>query len=286
MRIPDLLAQGPTYSFEFGPPRSPEAEVRFWRALERLKSLNPSFVSVTYGAAGSTREGTREVVQRLTDDFGWTAMPHLSCIAHTRQDVIDILCAYDELGCENLLALRGDPPRDQPDFDLGDFKLAIEIVELAREQTDFAIGVAMHPEGHPAAASAAQDRQHQSAKLRVADFGITQSFFEAEHYLRLVEDMAALGVDRPIIAGVIPVTNLRQAQRMTELSGGDFPASLARDIEAAGEDRAAARAVGVRYAAELCRELLDAGAPGLHLYTLNLSQATRELFAELGLSGA
>ncbi len=284
MRIPDLLAQGSTYSFEFGPPRSPEAEVRFWRAVERLKPLNPSFVSVTYGAAGSTREGTREVVQRMAHDFGWTTMPHLSCIAHSRQDVIDILCDYNESGCENLLALRGDPPLDQPDLDLGDFKLAIEIVELAREHTDFAIGVAMHPEGHPAAASAAEDREHQAAKLRVADFGITQSFFEAEHYLRLVEDMAALGVDKPIIAGVIPVTNLRQAQRMTELSGGAFPSSLACDIEAVGEDRAAARAVGVRYAAQLCRELLEARVPGLHLYTLNLSQATRELFAELGLT--
>lgn len=286
MRIPDLLAQGPTYSFEFGPPRSPEAETRFWRAVGRLKPLNPSFVSVTYGAAGSTREGTRDVVQRMTRELGWTTMPHLSCIAHSRQDVVDILCDYSELGFENLLALRGDPPRDQPDLDLGDFKLAIEIVELAREHTDLAIGVAMHPEGHPAATSPTDDREHQAAKLRVADFGITQFFFRTEHYLGLVEDMAALGVDKPIIAGVIPVTNLGQAQRMTELSGGTFPDSLARELEAAGEDRAAARAAGVRYAAQLCRELLEAGAPGLHLYTLNLSQATRELFAELGLTGA
>ncbi len=286
MRIPDLLAQGPTFSFEFGPPRSPEAETRFWRAVERLRPLNPSFVSVTYGAGGSTRQGTRAVVQRMCRDLGWTTMPHLSCIAHSRQDVIDILRDYSELGFQNLLALRGDPPRDQPQLDLGDFKLAIEIVELAREHTDFAIGVAMHPEGHPAAASATEDRAHQAAKLRVADFGITQFFFKKEHYLRLVEDMAARGVDKPIIAGVIAVTNLGQVQRMTELSGGSFPASLARDLEAAGDDHAAARAIGVAYASRLCRELLDAGAPGLHLYTLNLSQATRELFEQLGLDGA
>ena len=284
MHIPDLLAQGTTYSFEFGPPRTEEVEKRFWRAVERLQPLNPSFASVTYGAGGSTREGTRDVVRRMNDEIGWTTMPHLSCIAQTREDVIEILTDYQALGFENLLALRGDPPRDQPDIEIGDFKLAIEIVELAREHTDFSIGVAMHAEGHPQAASHREDREHQAAKLRVADFGITQFFFEVEHYVGLVEDMAKLGVDQPIIAGIIPVLNARQVQRMIELAGGTFPKSLAKDLEAVGDDRTAARAIGVEYATKLAEDLVAAGAPGLHIYTLNFSQATRELFRNLGLN--
>lgn len=286
MRIADLLARGTTYSFEFGPPRSAEAEVRFWRAVNRLTRLSPSFVSVTYGAAGSTREGTRKVVRRLKDGIGWTTMPHLSCIAHSRGDIVEIMEDYHALGFENLLALRGDPPRDQPDIELGDFGLAIEIVELAHELTDFSVGVAMHPEGHPHAASPADDREHQAAKLRVADFGITQAVFEAGHYAGLVEDMARLGVETPIIAGVLPVANLNQVRRMVELSGGAFPQSLATDLEAAGDDRAAARAVGVEFASRLAQDLIEAGAPGLHFYTLNMSQATREVFANLGLDGS
>ncbi|MDP6604731.1 MAG: methylenetetrahydrofolate reductase [Dehalococcoidia bacterium] len=285
MRIPDLLARGTTYSFEFGPPRDEETEVRFWRVIDRLSRLNPSFVSVTYGAAGSTREGTRAVVRRLKDEVGWTTMPHLSCIAHSRDDIVGIMKDYQALGFENLLALRGDPPRDQPEIEPGDFRLAIEIVELAREHTNFAVGVAMHPEGHPHAASAADDRAHQAAKLRVADFGITQAVFDVSHYVGLVNDMARLGVETPIIAGVLPVMNLNQVRRMVELSGGVFPQSLATDLEAAGEDRAAARAIGVGFATRLARELIEAGAPGLHFYTLNLSQATRELFSNLGLDG-
>ena len=223
MQIKQLLASGRTFSFEFSVPRTAKAEARLRRTVAELAPINPSFVSVTYGAAGSSREQTRETVLWLLRDARLTTMPHLTCIAQSRQEVIDILTEYREAGFGNLLALHGDPPRDNPGIEEGDFHYAIELVELARELTEFSIGVATHPEGHPAAPDTVSDREHQAAKLRVADFGITQFSFEAKYYLRLMDDMAARGVDTPIIAGVIPVTNVNEVKRFADLAGASFP---------------------------------------------------------------
>ena len=286
MQIKQLLASGRTFSFEFSVPRTAKAEARLRRTVAELAPINPSFVSVTYGAAGSSREQTRETVLWLLRDARLTTMPHLTCIAQSRQEVIDILTEYREAGFGNLLALHGDPPRDNPGIEEGDFHYAIELVELARELTEFSIGVATHPEGHPAAPDTVSDREHQAAKLRVADFGITQFSFEAKHYLRLMDDMAARGVDTPIIAGVIPVTNVNEVKRFADLAGASFPSDFLNRLRAVEDDEHAMRRIGVEQATELCRRLLDEGVPGIHLYTLNRSTAAREIFGNLKIGAA
>lgn len=283
-RIGELLARGTTLSFEFAVPRGEEDGKRLWRTARRLERFRPSFVSVTYGAAGSTREGTRDVILRLRDESAHTPMPHLTCIAHSRAELAELICDYRDHGIENLLALHGDPPLDNPEIEEGDFRYAIDLVQLVRELAGFSVGVATHPEGHPKATDHASDREHQAAKLRVADFGITQFFFDAQHYWRLVEDMAALGVQTPIIPGVIPVTNVAQVQRFADLAGATFPPDLLRRLEAAGS-RDEVRRLGVEHATALCSELLEGGAPGLHLYTLNFSQAALEILRGLGIEG-
>jgi methylenetetrahydrofolate reductase (NADPH) len=281
--IAALLRERPTVSFEFFPPRTEEASATLRTTVQELAPLAPSFVSVTYGAGGSTRELTHRLVVDLLAD-GMNPMAHLTAVEHTRDELVDIVGNYRDAGVRNVLALRGDAPAgvEEP---LRALEHAIDLVHLVREVAGDAasIGVAAHPEGHPASPSLAQDRQHLAAKLEAADFAVTQFFFEASDYLRMVEDLAALGCDRPVLPGIMPVTNLAQITRFAELSGASFPAWLAERLTAVGDDAAAVRAVGVEVATELCRGLLDAGAPGLHFYTLNRSTATREIAANLGL---
>ena len=280
--IASLLAAGTTYSFEFFPPRDDAAEAQLAATLAELEPLGPSFVSITYGAGGSTRERTHDLVVDILRRTTMTPMAHLTCVGHTRAELTDILERYGRDGVGNLLALRGDAPAGAATGS-GDLGHALELVELAREVGPFSIGVAAHPEGHPQSPDRATDRRHLAAKLARADFAVTQFFFRAEDYLRLVEDCAALGVDKPVIPGIMPVTNVAQIERFAALSGAAVPAPLRARLQAAAGDPAEVRRIGVDAATELCAELLAAGAPGLHFYTLNRSTATREIWAALGL---
>jgi methylenetetrahydrofolate reductase (NADPH) len=281
-KIREILEAGPSYSFEFSPPRTPEAEAQLERALVELEPLGPSFVSVTYGAGGSTRERTHEIVTRINRDTSMTCMAHLTCAAHTRAQMREIVLRYGEANVENILALRGDPPVDL-DLPEGEFDYAIDLVEFTRELGDFSIGVAAHPEPHPRSPSLEADRLHTAEKLRAADFAITQFFFESRHYFELVESVRALGVDKPILPGIMPVLSVAGIKRMTEMQGSEFPPWLAEKLHAVEDDPAAVRAVGIEEATRLCDELLAGGAPGLHFYTMNFSKATREIWANLGL---
>ncbi|HEV7685713.1 MAG TPA: methylenetetrahydrofolate reductase [NAD(P)H] [Acidimicrobiia bacterium] len=284
-RISDLLGQGRCFSFEFFPPRTDEAEAQLQRTLLELAPLRPSFVSITYGAGGTTRERTHDLVVDILRSTAMTPMAHLCCAGHREDELRAILGHYRDEGVENILALRGDPPAEL-NLPPGDFAHAVELVELARELGSFSVGVAAHPEGHPASPDLATDRRHLAAKLTAADFAVTQFFFRLDDYLRLVDDLRGLGVDRPVLPGIMPVTNLSQVTRFAALSGAEFPPELAARLEAVAEDPAEVRRIGVEVASELCRALLEAGAPGLHFYTLNRSPATREIFANLGLSAA
>jgi methylenetetrahydrofolate reductase (NADPH) len=281
-RIADLLAAGRTYSFEFFPPRTPEAEITLEMTLAELELLRPSFVSVTYGAGGSTRERTHDLVVSINTSSSMTAMAHLTCAAHSRADLADILGRYHEAGVENILALGGDPPADL-DLPPGELTYADELVELARQVGPFCVGVAAHPELHPRSADRQSDRSCLAAKLKQADFAITQFFFRAEDYLSMVDDLAALGVDKPVIPGIMPINNLSSIRRMAAMSGAAVPPEVVERVEAVAGDADAVRRVGIEMATELCRRLLDAGAPGLHFYTLNRSKATREIWSALSL---
>jgi len=281
-RIADLLAAGRTTSFEFFPPKTDEGERRLRDALNGLEPLHPSFVSVTYGAGGSTRDRTHRIVVDVLERTSMTPMAHLTGYGHTRAELTAILERYREAGVQNILALRGDPPRDEPNGDPGELSHATDLVELVHEvgEGTFSVGVAAHPELHPLSHDRTSDRAHLARKLRVADFGITQFFFEAHHWVRMMDELADLGSTTPVIPGIMPVTNVHQISRMAELSGAEFPRWLADRLEAAG-DEAEVRRIGVEVAIELCQDLIDAGAPGLHYYTLNRSTATREIHQQL-----
>ncbi|MEI8336146.1 MAG: methylenetetrahydrofolate reductase [Actinomycetes bacterium] len=283
MKIADALKAGPCYSFEFFPPRSEEAERNLATAIRELAPLAPAYVSVTYGAGGSTRDRTHDLVVEILRDTGITPMAHLTCACHSRQELVDVVTRYRDAGIENILALGGDPPADS-DLPPGELKYASELVDLIRGVGDFSIGVAAHPEPHPHSPSIEEDRRRTAEKLSKADFAVTQFFFDARHYFDLVESLHALGVDKPVIAGIMPATSMRSITRMSELQGSEFPRDLAAKLEAAEPDGPeAVHRVGVEEATRLCRELLDGGAPGLHFFTLNRSTATREIYEALGL---
>ena len=281
-RITELLARGRTFSFEFFPPKTDAAQLSLGRTIAELETLHPSFVSVTYGAGGSTRERTRDLVTWMRRETSISPMAHLTCVGHTRGDIEEILQAYTEAGVENILALGGDPPTDPADVRPSDYRFASDLVNELQAAGQFSIGVAAHPEVHPRSTSRSDDRKFLAEKLRTADFAITQFFFEVEHYVRLVEELAALGINKPVIPGIMPVTNKSQVQRMAEMSGAAFPQDLAHRL-AKVDDPEEVRRIGVEAATELCAQLLDAGAPGLHFYTLNRSSATREIYENLGL---
>lgn len=282
MKIIDILARGPSYSFEFFPPKTEAAERALARALEELEPLGPSYVSVTYGAGGSTREKTHEIVTGILRDTSMTPMAHLTCVGHSRAELVDVVTRYRDSGIENILALGGDPPAGI-DLPQGELHYAIELVELVRGVGDFSIGVAAHPEPHPRSPSRDADRQHTAEKLATADFAITQFFFDAAHYFDLVESLRGLGVDKPVIPGIMPATTIGSITRMAQLQGSEFPQWLAQKLEAVADDPDAVFRVGIEEATKLCRALLDGGAPGLHFYTLNRSTATRQIYERLGL---
>ncbi|HWE55989.1 MAG TPA: methylenetetrahydrofolate reductase [Acidimicrobiales bacterium] len=279
-RIGDLLAAGRTYSFEFFPPKDDSEHAALAGALADLQPLRPSFVSVTYRGGRSSRRRTHDLVVGMLRTTTLTPMAHLICAAHTRLELADILVELRKAGVENLMALGGDPPTD-PDAAEGELQFAIELVELARAIGGFSIGVAAHPIGHPKSPDRTSDRRWLAAKLDLADFAVTQFFFQTDDYCRLVDEVNALGMDKPIVPGIMPVTNLSAIPRMAAM-GAAVPPAMATALESAsgGED---VRRVGIDLATELCQELLDRGAPGLHFYTLNRSRATRQIYANLGL---
>jgi methylenetetrahydrofolate reductase (NADPH) len=283
-RIADLIATGPTYSLEFGPPRSPEQEERLDKTLLELEPLDPSFVSVTYGAGGSTRDVTERVVQHIATGTSMTVMPHLTCVAHTRDQLGEIIGGYRDRGVENLLALGGDPPADGVEYP-ADFAYATELIEFAKGVGDFSIGVAAFPENHPRSPDTATDREFLAAKLRMADFGITQFFFEADDYFRMVDELAALGVDTPVIPGVMAFVNVDGLRRMSGLNNTTIPADLQERLDVVAGKPPEVRELAVETCTALGERLLAGGAPGLHIYTLNFSRGTKEIWANLGLGG-
>jgi methylenetetrahydrofolate reductase (NADPH) len=281
-RVAELLGAGRTFSFEFFPPRDDLTQLTLGRTIAELEPLDPSFVSVTYGAGGSTRERTRNVVTWVAKETSIAPMAHLTCQGHTRAEIAEILDDYQAAGVENIMALGGDPPTDAADVRPSDYRYASDLVTDIAATGAFSIGVAAHPEVHPSSPDRASDRRHLAAKLAVADFAVTQFFFEARHYVTLVDELADLGVTKPVIPGIMPITNARQIERMARMSGAEMPAWVVAAV-AAVDDPADVRRVGVDIATALCRDLLDAGAPGLHFYTMNRSTATREIYANLGL---
>ena len=281
-KIHELLAAGPTYSFEMSGPKTPEQEARLEQVLDDLEALHPSYVSVTYGAAGSTRDGTLEVVEHLARETSMTPMPHLTCVAHTRDEIVSLVKTYAELGLDNLLALGGDPPADGHEYPT-DFRYATELIDLARELGDFSVGVAAFPEKHPRSPDLASDRRYLAEKLRLADFGITQFFWDADDYFRMVDDLAALGVDKPVLPGLMAFVNADGARRMSAMNDAHIPDELGRKLDLVAGDPPRVRELAVEVCTELGQKLLDGGAPGLHLCTLNFSTAAKQIWANLGL---
>lgn len=278
----------PSISFEFFPPKSEQGVATLWAAISELEDLDPSFVSVTYGAGGTTRDRTIDITARIVSDTSLLPVGHLTCVGATENELRAVLEEYRAAGVRNILALRGDPPTGPGakwEATAGGLNYASELVALARSVADFSIGVAAFPDPHPASGSFAVDIEVLRHKERAgASFAVTQFFFEAEAYFALVSRARDAGITLPIIPGIMPVTNLAQISRFATLSGTQFPPALRAQFEAAGES--GVPALGIEHATRLCQELLNGGAPGLHFYTLNRSTATRQIYAELSLAPA
>jgi len=285
-RVADLLAAGQTYSFEFFPPKNDAELGTLARTISELQPLSPSFVSVTYRGGAASRQRTFDLVSGMLHTTSLNPMAHLICVAHSRLELADILVSLRKAGVENLMALGGDPPAD-PEAGPGELAYAIELVELARAIGGFSIGVAAHPAGHPRSTSTRSDRDFLAAKLELADFAVTQFFFEASEYEGLVRDLEARGVRTPVLPGILPVTSLGTLGRLGGMGAAApewMQARLRAAHETGGSD--AVRREGVQLATELCARLLELGVPGLHFYTFNTSSATREIYAALGLGPA
>ena len=288
MRIDELLSTSdePVFSFEFFPPKTPEGETNLYTALAELRRLEPAFVSVTYGAGGSRRSKTIEIVKRIQEEYELEAMAHFTCVGATVEELRATLDEMRAAGISNVLALRGDPPAGQEEWRKteGGLEFSRELVELIGADYDFAIGGACFPETHIHASSPEDDLRYLKAKVDAgARFLITQMFFDNAVYFEFVERARAIGIDVPIVPGVMPIQDVRQINRMTTLIGSEIPPGLRAALEARSEQPDAARDLGVAFATLQCAELLRGGAPGIHFYTLNRSPATRAILSALRL---
>jgi methylenetetrahydrofolate reductase (NADPH) len=291
MSIKELLAPGrPTFSFEFFPPRTDEAARQLEHTIADLKTLRPSFVSVTYGAGGSTRERTIEIVTRVKRETGIESMAHLTCVGSTRDDLGDVLSRIADSGIENVLALRGDPPKGQTEFQAvdGGFRYASELVHFIRQRHGpvLCLGGAAYPEKHPECGNPAVDLMNLKRKIDEGlDFVITQLFFNNRHYFDFLERARRIGIQAPIIPGIMPITNASQVERFMVSCGATIPFELAEELDRRRTDHQAVLELGIAHATAQCIELLAHGAPGIHFYTLNRSTATREIYAALQAAG-
>lgn len=277
----------PEFSFEFFPPKTPEAEAVLNRTIEKLAPLKPRFCSVTFGAGGSTREKTFETVVGIQQRTHIPCAPHISCIASTRQSLREVLEAYRAEGIRHVVALRGDMPSGT--LSAGEFRYASELVEFIRRETQdhFHVEVAGYPEGHPQAPNIETDLRNFKRKVDAgANSAITQYFYNPEAYFRFIDDCERIGVDIPIVPGIMPITNYSQLARFSEMCGADIPRWMRKRLEAYGDDRPSIRAFGIEVVTDLCRRLLEQGAPGLHFYTLNQSDSCLALWRNLGLAMA
>ncbi len=281
-------AGGASFSFEFFPPKTPDGTRHLWDAIRRLEPLNPTLVSVTYGAGGTTRDRTVAITQQIAHETTLTPMGHLTCVGSTVSELRAVVAAYADAGVHHVLALRGDPPggpQAQWTPTAGGLQHADELVELVERLGRFSVGVAAFPDVHPSSPSLDFDVQVLKGKQdRGADFAMTQFFFDVDSYLRLVERATAAGVTIPIIPGIMPVTNVGQLQRFAMLSGTSLPLELTEQFEAIADDPEAVVELGVEVAAQMCSRLLSEGAPGLHFYTLNRSFSTLRVYRDLGLT--
>ncbi len=286
-RVPELLSRGPSYSFEFFPPKDEAGTVALWETLRSLEQLQPTFVSVTYGAGGTTRDRTIGITRKIAVETTMVPLAHLTCVGHSREEMTQVVRDYAAAGLRNVLVLRGDPeagPGTPWVTAPGGLTYASELVALVREIGDFSVGVAAFPLGHREAATLDDDVAVLLAKQEAgAQFAITEMFFLASEYSSLVSRASDAGVTIPIVPGIMPITNLRQVTRMAELSGREVPASVVARVAEHEGDPEAVRRAGIAVASDLCETLLSEGAPGLHFYTLNKSKATREIYANLRL---
>jgi methylenetetrahydrofolate reductase (NADPH) len=285
MRIDEILRERrPVFSFEFFPPKTDEGQANLRATLDALSDDNPDFVSVTYGALGSTRDRTIDIVKWIKQDLGIEAMAHLSCVGEPKERLGEILAEVQAAGIQNVLALRGDPPRGERDWTPhpGGLSYSVELIRFISEQFDFSIGAACFPEVHPDAPDRASDLSYAREKVEAgATFLITQLFFDNELYFDFVEHARSAGIHVPIVPGIMPITNFNQIMKITGMCGATIPDELERELDGRADDPEAVAELGVAYATLQCSDLLARGAPGIHFYTLNRSPATRAILAAL-----